>query len=63
MFPIVQAAIDTTDIERALYLADCAVESPGVDWLEVGHPLVVHEGVKAIQALTRAFPTSSSLTS
>jgi 3-hexulose-6-phosphate synthase len=55
MVPIIQAAIDTTDIERALFLADCAVEA-GVDWLEVGHPLVVHEGVKAIQTLTRAFP-------
>jgi len=55
MYPIVQAAIDTTDIERALFLAECAVDA-GVDWLEVGHPLVVHEGVKAIQAITRAFP-------
>lgn len=55
MHPIVQAAIDTTNINRALFLAECAVEA-GVDWLEVGHPLVIHEGVKAIEAITHTFP-------
>ena len=53
--PIVQVAIDTLDLDRALRVAEAAVRA-GVDWLEVGTPLVTFEGVRAIGALAREFP-------
>ena len=55
MEPIIQAAIDTTSIDTALKIAHFAVEG-GVDWLEVGKPLITYEGMKAIEAMTREFP-------
>lgn len=48
--PWVQAAIDTFDLESALPIARMAVEC-GVDWLEVGSPLIYGEGFRAIGAL------------
>src|SRR5687767_6786731 len=53
--PIVQVAIDVLTIDRALKVAEAASRA-GVDWLEVGTPLVTFEGVRAIGALARAFP-------
>jgi 3-hexulose-6-phosphate synthase/6-phospho-3-hexuloisomerase len=53
--PIVQVAIDTLTLDRALRVAEAAVRA-GVDWLEVGTPLVTFEGVRAIGALVREFP-------
>ena len=53
--PIIQVAIDVLDIDRALRVGEAAVKA-GVDWLEVGTPLVTFQGVKAIGALARAFP-------
>lgn len=53
--PVVQVAIDVLNIERALRVAEAAVRA-GVDWLEVGTPLVTFEGVRAIGALAREFP-------
>ena len=53
--PVVQVAIDVLQIDRALRVAEAAVRA-GVDWLEVGTPLVTFEGVKAISALAREFP-------
>src|SRR5579883_1549272 len=58
--PIVQVAIDTLNIDRALRVAEAAVKA-GVDWLEVGTPLVTFEGVRAIGALARAFPETPVL--
>jgi 3-hexulose-6-phosphate synthase len=53
--PVIQVAIDVLSIERALRVADAAVRA-GVDWLEIGTPLVTFEGVRAIGALAREFP-------
>lgn len=53
--PIVQVAIDVLNIDDALRLGEAAVRA-GVDWLEVGTPLVTFEGVRAIGALAREFP-------
>lgn len=53
--PIVQVAIDVLKIDQALRVAEAAVKA-GVDWLEVGTPLVTFEGVKAIGALAKEFP-------
>ena len=48
--PWTQAAIDMFDLESALPIARMAVEC-GVDWLEVGTPLIYGEGFAAIRAL------------
>lgn len=53
--PIVQVAIDVLRIEDALPIAEAALKA-GVDWLEVGTPLLTFEGVRAIGALAKAFP-------
>jgi 3-hexulose-6-phosphate synthase len=53
--PIVQVAIDVLRIDQALKIAEAAVKA-GVDWLEVGTPLVTFAGTEAIGALARAFP-------
>lgn len=53
--PIVQVAIDVLKVEDALRIAEAAVRA-GVDWLEVGTPLVTFAGVPAIGALAREFP-------
>lgn len=50
MRPWAQAAIDTFDLESAMPIARMAVEC-GVDWLEVGTPLIYGEGFRAIAAL------------
>lgn len=53
--PIVQVAIDTLTVDRALRVGEAAVRA-GADWLEVGTPLVTFCGVPAIGALARHFP-------
>lgn len=53
--PIVQVAIDVLNIEDALRIAEAAVRA-GVDWLEVGTPLVTFAGTSAIGAIARSFP-------
>jgi len=53
--PIIQYAIDVTSIKEAISLAHLAVDA-GVDWLEVGNPLVKFEGMHAIKALREEFP-------
>jgi 3-hexulose-6-phosphate synthase/6-phospho-3-hexuloisomerase len=53
--PIVQISLDLTSIEEALDHARKAVRA-GVDWLEAGTPLILAEGLHAVQALRREFP-------
>ena len=53
--PIVQISLDLTSIEAALDHARKAVRA-GVDWLEAGTPLILAEGLSAVEALRRAFP-------
>jgi len=54
-YPIVQISLDLTTIEEALETAALAVEA-GVDWLEVGTPLLLAEGLHAVVQLREAFP-------
>ncbi len=53
--PIVQISLNLTTIEEALDHARKAVRA-GVDWLEAGTPLILGEGLHAVQALRREFP-------
>ena len=54
-FPIVQLSLDLTSIEEALETAAVAVEA-GVDWLEAGTPLLLADGLHAVEKLREAFP-------
>src|SRR5208282_5929659 len=53
--PIVQISLDLTTIEEALDHARQAVRA-GVDWLEAGTPLLLGEGLHAVEALRHEFP-------
>src|SRR5208282_5675142 len=53
--PIVQISLDLTTIKEALDHAHKAVRA-GVDWLEAGTPLLLGEGLHAVEALRREFP-------
>ena len=53
--PIVQIALDYAMIEEALAMAKIGVEA-GVDWLEIGTPLIVSQGLAPIGEMVRAFP-------
>lgn len=55
MAPIIQVSIDVTTLEEALDLARGAARA-GVDWLEVGTPLLLAEGLHAVRAFRREFP-------
>jgi len=51
----IQISIDVIDLKEALLLARASV-SAGVDWLEVGTPLILAEGLHAVRAFRREFP-------
>ncbi len=55
MKPIVQLSLDLTSIEEALHVAEIGVRA-GVDWLEAGTPLILAEGLRAVEALYKRFP-------
>ncbi len=55
MRPIVQISLDLTDIEEAVGTAHIALQA-GVDWLEVGTPLVLAEGLHGVRRLRSEFP-------
>jgi len=54
-FPKLQVALDLMNIKRAVRIAREAVEG-GVDWIEVGTPLIKSEGMDAIRKLREEFP-------
>src|SRR6266480_6281219 len=53
--PIIQIALDYATIEEAIAMAEIGIKA-GVDWLEVGTPLIVSQGVNTIGQLKRAYP-------
>ncbi|SFN85554.1 orotidine 5'-phosphate decarboxylase / HUMPS family protein [Mycetocola miduiensis] len=53
--PLVQISLDLTNNDEALRTAAIAVEA-GADWIEVGTPLVLAEGLHAVRALRKEFP-------
>lgn len=50
-----QLSLDLTDLSEALQTADLAVQA-GVDWLEVGTPLIIAEGMRAVRELRARYP-------
>ena len=55
MKPVLQLALDFVDLKRAVKSARAGVAG-GVDWLEVGTPLIKSEGMDAIRKLRSEFP-------
>lgn len=53
--PIVQVALDFTDIEEAAEVGRQASEG-GVDWIEAGTPLIKSEGISSVRRLREEFP-------
>ena len=51
----IQISIDVINLQEALDLARASVKA-GVDWLEVGTPLLLAEGLHAVRAFRSAFP-------
>ena len=51
----IQISIDVIDLDEALDLARASVKA-GVDWLEVGTPLLLAEGLHAVRAFRSEFP-------
>src|SRR3954467_5636101 len=54
-YPIVQISLDVTSLDEALDTAAIAVAA-GVDWLEAGTPLILAEGLRAVEGLPKRFP-------
>ena len=54
-FPVVQISLDLTNLAEALEMAEIAVAA-GVDWLEAGTPLLLAEGLRAVETLHMRFP-------
>lgn len=55
MDAVIQISIDVTTLDEALALARGSVAA-GVDWLEVGTPLLLAEGLHAVRAFREEFP-------
>lgn len=51
----IQISIDVIDLDEALALARASVAA-GVDWLEVGTPLILAEGLRGVRAFRSHFP-------
>jgi 3-hexulose-6-phosphate synthase len=52
---VVQVSIDVPTVDEALAVAEMAARA-GVDWLEVGTPLILFSGIPAIREIAGAFP-------
>ena len=51
----VQLSLDLIDLSEALSTAEIAIRA-GVDWLEVGTPLIIAEGMHGVRALRKRYP-------
>jgi 3-hexulose-6-phosphate synthase/6-phospho-3-hexuloisomerase len=53
--PVLQVALDFVDLERAVEVCREAVAG-GVDWIEIGTPLIKSEGLNAVRKMRQEFP-------
>jgi 3-hexulose-6-phosphate synthase/6-phospho-3-hexuloisomerase len=53
--PVLQVALDVTELARAIVIAEESVAG-GADWIEAGTPLIKSEGMQAVRALKEKFP-------
>jgi 3-hexulose-6-phosphate synthase/6-phospho-3-hexuloisomerase len=54
-YPILQVALDLIQGARAIQIAKEAVDG-GVDWLEIGTPLIKSEGMEILRKIRASFP-------
>ncbi len=55
MRPVVQISLDITNLGEAIETAAMAIRA-GVDWLEIGTPLIIAEGMRGVRSLRERFP-------
>ncbi len=55
MKPKLQVALDFLNLDRALKVAEESVAG-GVDWIEIGTPLIKSEGLNAVREIKKRFP-------
>ena len=55
MYPVLQVALDLINLRRSVEIAHESVDG-GVDWIEVGTPLIKSEGAESIRVIRREFP-------
>lgn len=53
--PVVQISLDLINLNEAIETASLAIRA-GVDWLEVGTPLIIAEGMRGVRELRARFP-------
>lgn len=53
--PLIQLCIDVTTIPEAVAVAEMGLRA-GVDWLELGTPLIAWEGINNLSGFTSRFP-------
>lgn len=58
--PKLQVALDFTDLHRAIKVVEEAIKG-GVDWIEVGTPLIKSEGLDAVRKIKRMFSSYTVL--
>src|SRR5262245_23284519 len=51
----VQLSLDLIDLQEALRTAEMAIRA-GVDWLDVGTPLIIAEGMRGVGELRARYP-------
>ncbi len=51
----VQLSLDLTDLNEAMKTAEMALRA-GIDWLEVGTPLIIAEGMRGVRELRSRYP-------
>ncbi|MDR0439073.1 MAG: orotidine 5'-phosphate decarboxylase [Methanocalculaceae archaeon] len=54
--PVLQVALDLTELSRAKKIAEEAVAG-GADWIEIGTPLVKSEGMESVRQMRDLFPS------
>ena len=55
MQPVVQISLDLIEIPEAMETAAMALDA-GIDWLEVGTPLIIAHGMAGVKALREHYP-------
>lgn len=53
--PMLQIALDFANMHRVLKIAKEATKG-GVDWIEIGTPLIKSEGIEAVRTAKKTFP-------
>ncbi len=53
--PVLQVALDLLELSRAVEIAEESIRG-GVDWIEVGTPLIKSEGMNAVRTMRERFP-------